>query len=415
MEQWSLPVTIAVWLLSSGGGEEPRDANETRQDEERRDEPQEEEGTIVTARKWEEQIEDVPQSVTAVSGEELQDAHATTVRDASLLAPNVYISEFSSRRLSFPFVRGIGSGVGEPAVITYIDGVPQFGTGGTNLPLVDVERVEFLRGPQGTLWGLNALGGLVHVATRRPGARNEIGAGVTLGNHGLQEYDLGWSGPIGRDFGGSIAARYSVRDGYTENDFTGNTLDDRESVFGRTQLVYAPDGESELRLTLFGERARDGGFVLSDLDGLRDDPFHVNQDFEGETERDVISPALTFVHTGEDLELTSITAYQDWRILETSDFDFSPFDAVVRRTSESQRYWVEELRLATLEDSPMRVADDMDLRWQLGVLGFVSDANRSAQNDFRPPRSSGSTASTSAARSRPTRPRYARSSRPPKR
>jgi iron complex outermembrane receptor protein len=124
--------------------------------------------------------------------------------------------------------------------------------------------------------------------------------------------------------------------------------------------------------------------VLSDLDGLRDDPFHVNQDFEGETERDVISPALTFVHTGEDLELTSITAYQDWRILETPDFDFSPFDAVVRRTSESQRYWVEELRLATLEDAPMRVADDMDLRWQLGVLGFVSDANRSAQNDFRP-------------------------------
>lgn len=107
-----------------------------------------EDETVVTARKRTEALADVPLSLTVLGERELEAAGIMTLRDAAARVPNTYFSEFSARRLSFPFVRGVGSGINDPAVITYVDDVPQFGFGGTNLTLVAVERVEFLRGPQ---------------------------------------------------------------------------------------------------------------------------------------------------------------------------------------------------------------------------------------------------------------------------
>ena len=124
----------------------------------------------VTARKWVEVPLDVPQSITVIPESLIRDAGLRSIRDASIYVPNFNVVEFSARRLSFPFVRGIGSGQGEPAVTTYIDGVPLFFGGGANFPLLNVERIEFLRGPQGTLYGRNALGGMIHVITREPPA-----------------------------------------------------------------------------------------------------------------------------------------------------------------------------------------------------------------------------------------------------
>ena len=383
-------MSSAAWaalLLIAGRPGLAQDAGEGRPPA---DQPGEQTGdesggeTVVVARKWEEQLQDVPASITVITEDELTAAGITTIKEASDLVPNVQITEFSSRRLSFPFVRGVGSGQGDPAVITYIDGVPQFGTGGTNLPLVDVERVEFLRGPQGTLYGRNALGGLIHVITKRPSETPVYSGGVTYGNHDLGEYRLGYSGPIGE--GGplvSLSGLFSKRDGYTTNDFTGNDVDDRDGFFGRAQVLFNPSDRSELRVTLYGERARDGGFVLSDLQGLRSTPHHIFQDFEGVTERDVLAPSVLWNHYGDAVDVTSITAYQDYDILETSDADFSFLDAVRRRTEEEQQYVSQELRVASSEGRPVELSQDASLRWLVGVQGFLSNSDRSAENELR--------------------------------
>ena len=98
--------------------------------------------TVVTARKVEEALDSVPAAVTVLDGESLDDAQVRTVADAVQAVPNLRMTEFSSRRLSFPYIRGIGSGVGEPAVVTYIDGVPQLTLGSSNLPTVGLDRIE---------------------------------------------------------------------------------------------------------------------------------------------------------------------------------------------------------------------------------------------------------------------------------
>ena len=335
--------------------------------------------TVVTARMWEEQTAEVPQSLSVLDGSDLRDAGITSIRDASLRVPNLFVNEFSNRRLSFPTMRGIGSGQGDPAVTTYIGGVPQLTTNSTNIPLIDVERIEFLRGPQSTLYGRNALGGVIHIVPRRPSSTLEGDGTFTMGNHGLRELNLSGSGPLpGDELYFRVAAQNSRRDGYTTNDTTGNDVDYRDSTFGRASFLWAPEENWELQLTLHGEHSRDGGFVLGDLASLRQRPHHIAQDFEGITERDIFAPALEWTYYGDEFEVTTISAYQDWQTLDLSDFDFSVIDGVRRHTAESQQSFNQEIRFS----SPQ--SEESSSKWLAGINLFAADSSRSAANEYRP-------------------------------
>ena len=112
-------------------------------------------------------------------------------------------------------------------------------------------------------------------------------------------------------------------------------------------------------------------------------PWTINQNFEGVTERDVLSPSLTWSQFGDDVDFTSITAYTQWDLLETSDFDFSPFDAVRRATMEDQKYISQELRLASSAEAPVELSEDVSLRWLTGLQFYFTDTGRSASNDLR--------------------------------
>ena len=346
--------------------------------------------TIVSAQKFDQPLADYPGSATVVDAEEIGAAGLLSVRDAARRVPNLYMSEFTSRRLSFPFIRGVGSGLGDPAVITYVDDVPQFGFGGTNLPLFEIDRVEFLRGPQGTLYGKNALGGLIHVHGARPTSDTELGGEVSYGSFDELSVSGRYSGPIPAGLG-RFGYMDSQRDGYTKNDFTGNHVDDRHGQFGRATALFTPMEGSELQVSFFGERARDGGFALSFLedsplgvDGLRDNPHHINQDFEGDTLRDVLSPSVVWRSEGDEYAFTSISAYQRWVVEENTDFDFSPLDAVRRHTREDQDYFYQEFRVGTASGVQWPLSPWRDVTWQVGVSGFVSDSNRDSTNNFRP-------------------------------
>ena len=347
------------------------------------------ERTVVSARKIEEDASDVPISVQVIDGETIDRANLEGIRDAGLLVPNVNITEFSSRRLSFPFIRGIGSGQGEPSVVTYIDGVPQLTTGSTNLPLLGVERIEFLRGPQGTLYGRNSLGGLIHVLTEAPSFQPESTVGISAGEYGFRQVRASTSGPLepGRS-AFRISGQWAARDGYVINDVTGHSVADREAWFGRADLLYLPDDHSQLRFSLYGERARDGGFALGFLNdpdgagpttGLRTNPYNIQIDYEGFIDRNIASPSVVYEHEGEVWNTTSVTALEAWDVTEESDFDFSPLDAVRRRSREDQQYLYQELRWA----SPRDESQGADWDWVFGFSGFASVSDRSATNDIR--------------------------------
>jgi iron complex outermembrane receptor protein len=133
---------------------------------------------------------------------------------------------------------------------------------------------------------------------------------------------------------------------------------------------------------VYGERARDGGFALGELDMLRERPHHVNQDFEGDVERDLIAPSVTWTHSGDSMELVTITSYNDWDVLETSDFDFTPIDGIRRSTSEDQQYFYQEVRLSSARGPGE--GGETGLAWVAGASLFDADSQRDVANDFRP-------------------------------
>ncbi len=347
---------------------------------------------IVTAQKQgDEQVKDIPRSVTSIGRKQIRDAGLTSIAEAARYVPNTLFTGFSARRLSFPYVRGVGSGQGDPAVTTFVDDVPQLSTSSTNLSFAGLERIEVLRGPSSALWGRNTIGGAINLITRQPSWRPGGEFGVTFGNYGQQRYYVRATGPIAEDtLAVSVDAAYDERNGYTNNTFTGNDLDSRESSFVRGQLLWTPTDNDTVRFTIYNEETRDGGFVLSSIDDLRTNPWKVSQNFDGNTQRDILAGSIVWKHSADDFEFTSITSAQRWDIDEASDFDFSSFapfgldDAIRRYTSEDEDYVYQELRFASAPDAELDAGRKDGVKWLVGASGFYSDATREASNDYRP-------------------------------
>lgn len=337
----------------------------------------------VVAEKEPAPAQSVPVSVTPVTRETLKDADVHTVKDASVYAPNVFVNEFSTRSLSNPFFRGVGGGPGIPGVTTCIDGVPQFNAYSSNIELIDVDQIEFVRGPQGALFGRNTVGGLINITSRRPSNTWRTELESSYGNYNYRDIRLMLSGPISKDqLGFSFAGGYSARDGYTVNDVTGHALDGRNASFGKGQLLWTPSQDWDVRLILSGERARDGDYALGDLAYVRANPHHVTHGFEGYTHRDILAPTLLVDRRGQAVDFAMITGVVWWKTRELTDLDYTGAQDGRRQDNQQDLQFTEELRFSSAKDAPLTLSENLKLKWQAGLTFFTQDFKQDAVNYF---------------------------------
>jgi iron complex outermembrane receptor protein len=340
----------------------------------------------VTAQKEPADSQTLPVSVTAVSGEMLRNAGVAAIRDVAIFSPNTQFSDFTARKLSNPRFRGIGSSPANPSITTYLDGVPQLNSNTASVDLIDVEQLEFVRGPQSSLFGRNTLAGVINVASARPSLTAWTGGlSVPLANYASRDVRGNFSGPLvsGR-LGVSGAIRYGRREGFTRNRVTGNDVDSREAVTGKGQLLWTPSSLWETRLIVSGERARDGDYALSDLQGLRTSPFEVARDFEGHTDRDILATTVLARRAGSRLNLTSTTGIVRWQTQDATDLDYTPAPLVRRENTEESAQFTQELRIASSANAPIRLSDGVPLKWQAGVFAFVQSYEQDAVNAYSP-------------------------------
>lgn len=333
---------------------------------------------IVSAPKLSGALEDLPLSATVATEKELQDRAVRTVKDAAFFAPNVMFTEFAARKLSNPRFRGIGGSPTNPGVTTYIDGVPQFNSNSSSLELLDIEQVDFVRGPAGALFGRNTVGGLINITSRRPSTAGWSGGSeVTVGNYNYYDARADITGPLIQDtLGFSFAGGYSERDGYTSDTISGNDIDNRSSWFGKTQFLWTPSEELEVRFILAGERARDGDYTLSDLGAQRINPRQSARDTTGFTNRDLLMPTLQITYHADAFDFTSTTGFVWWETSDATDLDYSTFTFVpgtpflTRNNNEKQTTWTQEFRFANPADRPITLGEEASLTWQAGAFFF---------------------------------------------
>ena len=337
---------------------------------------------IVTAEREATDVKDVPASVTAVTAATINDAGLRAITDAAIFAPNTVFTEFTARKVSNARFRGIGSSPANPAITTYLDGVPQLNSNSSNIELLDVGQIEFVRGPQSPLFGRNTLGGIVNVTTARPSMSEWTGSAIVpFGNAGLWEARGNVSGPVGDTVAIGLAAGKQQRDGYTTNSITGNDLDFRDGTFAKAQALFLPNANWEARVIYAHERNRDGDYALGDLSAIRLTPFRVSRNYEGFTNRDINNLTVNLRGTGQSFAIETTTGFIKWKTEDSTDLDYSPLPLATRDNLEEDRQFTQEVRIASPENAPLAMGAAM-IKWQAGIEYFNQAYNQDAVNNF---------------------------------
>jgi iron complex outermembrane recepter protein len=340
----------------------------------------------VTAQKAAEDPQQVPVSVTAVPQETLEAAGVRSVSDAAVYAPNTFFNEFTARKLSNARFRGVGSSPSNPGVTTYIDGVPQLNANSSSLELVAIDQIDFVRGPLSALYGRNALGGVINISSRRPSLKSWSGDLVApFGNFGSADLRATASGPVIADkLAVGVGVGYSRREGYTKNDVTGNDLDSRSAGFGKGQVLWRPADGWEARALLTVERARDGDYALNDVAALRSNAFHASRNVEGHTHRDIIAPTFQVTHTGRRVDVSSVTGFLKWKTDDLTDLDYTAAPIATRSNVEEDFQFTEEMRVSSTKAAPVKLSNNLALKWQAGLFLFTQHYTQDAINNYSP-------------------------------
>jgi iron complex outermembrane receptor protein len=217
---------------------------------------------VVTAQKREQSLQSVPISITALTDEDMREADIFSLDGIAERTPGFSMGSFNKGQPQL-FIRGIGSnddGAGsDVSVVSFIDEVYIGRAAGQVFELFDLERVEVLRGPQGTLFGKNAVGGAVSLHTRKPDETFIGRVEATAGNLNALVLRGLFSGPLGENVFGKIAVNSRQRDGYVESVITGDELADQDTLNTRAALRFLPSDELEIMLTADYGQSREAG------------------------------------------------------------------------------------------------------------------------------------------------------------
>ncbi len=287
---------------------------------------------IVSAQKSDEQPQKLPLSLSTFSAQQVQDAKLWNIKDITAMVPNLTSANPGDNR-NVTSIRGITTTSYDPAVATYIDGVNQFGLDTYIAQLEDIERIEVLRGPQGTLYGRNALGGVINIITKQPSNETRGFAELDFGNYNQQRYNLGLRTALIKDklFLG-VSGLFTRQDGFYTNLFNNTKFDNQHSFMGNYYLKYLASQKLSFTLNVkHVENRNNGAFPLaSDPMTALSQPFTVNQNNTTKLVDNILNASLAVNYTGKGFNFSSQSAYQSNYRYYTSpiDADFSPIDGV---------------------------------------------------------------------------------------
>ncbi|WP_426266065.1 TonB-dependent receptor [Sphingomonas sp. LHG3443-2] len=378
---------------------------------------------VVTATRRNEALSDVPLAVSAITAQTLENSGIADIRQLNQVSPSLLVSSTSSEAgASVARIRGVGT-VGdnpglESSVALFIDGVYRSRTSVGLTELGQIDRIEVLRGPQGTLFGRNASAGLISVITARPSFNTAFNGELTIGNYDLRRVEVGATGGLSSTLAVRADAIYLKRDGFLTDVVSGRSVNDRDRYLIRLQGLYKPNDDFSFRLigdytkrdeeccsaTFLPARdyARVGGATVEQpssiaaleraLGGIiNDDTFArkisitPGRDHNANVKDYGVSGEAVYDFGGA--ELTSISAYRYNDYVRGQDSDFNNLDLLYRASDGNSRTrfktFSQELRLqgSALSDRLDWLVGGYFAREQLRVsdnLAYGADFNRYA-------------------------------------
>ena len=331
---------------------------------------------VVSARRRKELAQDVPIPISVLTGSLIADAGAFNVNRVKELVPSVQLYSSNPRNTGLN-IRGLGTTFGltndgiDPGVGFYVDGVYNARTAVTTLDFIDVEQIEVLRGPQGTLFGKNTTAGAFNVTTLKPFFKTGAKFELSYGNYGFVQAKGSITGPLGKKWAGRISFSGTQRDGLLYNTVTQKPVNDINNLGFLGKLLYTPTDKLEFTLSLDATRQRPDGYaqvfagvaptlragyrqfeqIITDLEYSvpNQNPFDrkIDTDTPWKSGQDLGGVSLNAdidLGTGT---LTSTTAWRYWKWDPSNDRDFTGLQALALSQAPSkQNQWSQEVRWA---------------------------------------------------------------------
>lgn len=296
---------------------------------------------MVSAEKVDQKAQDVPASLTVLPRTKLDDAGINSVNDLAQQSPNLVLSDQGSPRFSVNTIRGIGSTVRDDyfnsSLGVYLDGVP-LSNAEFNRRLGDIERVEVLRGPQGTLYGHNTPAGIINLTSRAPTDTFKGSILGTVGNKGQREGSAWLSGPlIGPGLTGRLFFDYAQRDGFTNYANSGSSIDDLKSLTGSGALRFQFNDRFSMTLSGGVEHVDQGAYAFQPFATYRNRTLDITP--PNREVRDSQNIANAIKYDLGPIQFASITGFRTYDVKSDQDLNYNPFVRMFGggRTNSSER------------------------------------------------------------------------------
>lgn len=317
---------------------------------------------VVIYSKETQKLKNVPVSVSAFSIRKLRTEDIRSTKDLTAKVPNMYMPDYGSKINSPVYIRGIGSKTNAPSVGLYVDNMPFFEKCVYDIDLADIEHLEVLRGPQGTLYGRNAMGGIINIYTKSPFDYQGTRISLTNGNYGVFSGKVSNYSLLSDKLGLMISGNYTYHNGYYTNIYLNQKADRLNDAGGKFKLSFKPTQSLLIELSDNLNYSNQNGYPYALTDSLgKAKNIIYNQ--ESGYKQLVNTSGLMLRYTMDNMLLTSTTSYQWFKDKQSIDQDF---------LSDSIYFVVQDMHQNMVsEEITLRSNSSSNYQWVIGAFGFI--------------------------------------------
>ncbi|MDO4165233.1 MAG: TonB-dependent receptor [Bacteroides sp.] len=331
-----------------------------------------EEVLVIAAPKENQKLREQPAAVTLLSQQDMQAAHVKSIKNLTSVVPNMFIPDYGTNLTTAVYIRGIGSRINTPSVGLYVDNIPYIDKSAFDFDYSDVERIDILRGPQGTLYGRNAMGGLIKVHTKSPFSYQGTDFRMGAGTHNAYNASLTHYHRISDAFAFSAGGFYNYEGGFFRNTARGGERADKsQSAGGRLRGIWLPADNWKVDLNLSYEYSDQRGypyFYMGALDASQQ-PEELTSyigtictDEASSYYRNLLNVGLNLEYQARHFTLSAVTGYQFLKDRMFMDQDFTPLNIFNIEQRQKMNTLSEEI---ILKSKPNR-----RWQWTTGVFGL---------------------------------------------
>lgn len=322
----------------------------------------------VKSPKYNSNIFNIPAAATMMPSRLIENYQVRSLPEVSGVIPNFFMPDYGSKLTSPVYIRGIGTRINSPSVGLYLDNIPFFEKSAFNFDFFDLERIEVLRGPQGTLYGRNTMGGLINIFTTEPSSERNTAFRISTGSYAQVNTSLLHNQPITEKLSLLLNFNQLHNGGFYTNAYNGQKVDVMNSYSARMKLLYKPTSALRIQTSLQYETSDQGGYPYALYNKTTQLTDSIRYDHVSSYDRDMLSAGLNVEISLKRYRLRAVTGYQYMKDHQDIDQDFTFKDMYFVDQVQNQHMLAQEINFQSY--------DDDRYEWLCGLFGFFQSAGK---------------------------------------